>query len=68
MPMALFYILAVLIVCGLALWFLNQIPAIDPTMKQLIRAVVIIFAVIFVLWEMFGIFSGGGFGPAPYHR
>jgi hypothetical protein len=59
-PMQIFYIIAVLVVVGLALWFLGQIPAIDATMKQLIRAVLIIFAVLFCLYEVFGMFSGGG--------
>jgi hypothetical protein len=64
----LFYILAVLIVAGLLLWFLGQIPAIDAAMKQLIRAVIIIFACIFVLYEMFGMFGGGFHGlPGPCH-
>jgi hypothetical protein len=61
----LFYIIAVLVVAGLALWFLGQIPAIDATMKQLIRAVIIIFAVIFCLYELFGMFSGGMHLPGP---
>ena len=63
-----FYIIAVLVVAGLMLWFLGQLPAIDPTMKQLIRAVIIIFAVLLTLWFLFGIFSGSGVGmhmPSP---
>lgn len=56
--MTLFYIVAVLIVAGLLLWFLGQVPAIDPAMKQLIRAVIIIFACLFVLFELFGMFGG----------
>ena len=62
----LFYIVAVLIVAGLLLWFLGQVPAIDPAMQQLIRAVIIIFDALFALLELFGLFSGGVHGfPGP---
>jgi len=53
-PMQIFYIIAVLVVVGLALWFppVKYRPS-DATMKQLIRAVLIIFAVLFCLYEVF---------------
>ena len=59
MLMLLFEIVAVLLVAGLILYFLNVLPGIDPTMKALIRAVIIIAVVIFLLWMAFSLLGGG---------
>ena len=64
--MTLFYIIAVLLVAGVLLWDLGQLPGIDATIKQLVKIVIIVFAVLFVLYELFGMFSGmGGFRGLP---
>jgi len=41
------WIIVVLLIAGLALWVLGQIPWIDASMKQVIRIVII---VVVVLW------------------
>jgi hypothetical protein len=59
MPMSLFYIIAVVIIAGVCLWALNAFPAIDPTMKQIARVLIILFVVILVLYFLFSMVGGG---------
>lgn len=62
----LFYILVVLVIVAAGLYLLNRAPGLDDAMKGFIRAVVIVFAVLFVLWEMLSIFGSGFHGfPGP---
>jgi hypothetical protein len=42
-------IIVVLIVVGVVLWAIQAMPAIDPTMKQIIRVIIILLAVLWVL-------------------
>lgn len=46
-------IIVILLVAGLLLWALNSWPAIDPTIKQIIRILVIVVAVLWVLGLFF---------------
>jgi hypothetical protein len=50
-------ILVALIIAGLLLWAAMQLP-LDPTIKQLIRVVVIVVLVLWLL-KAFGLWSGG---------
>jgi len=68
MPLGLFWIIAVVIIAGVVLWALNSFPAIDPTMKQIARILIILLVVVMVLYFLFGLFAGGGIGmhmPGP---
>ena len=62
MPLGLFWIIAVVIIAGVVLWALNSFPAIDPTMKQIARILIILLVVVMVLYFLFGLFAGGGIG------
>ena len=62
MPLGLFWIIAVVIIAGVVLWALNSFPAIDPTMKQIARVLIIVLVVVMVLYFLFGLFAGGGIG------
>ena len=55
--MTLVDLIVVLVVVGVLLWAIQQFPAIDPTIKQIIRVLVVVFAVLYVL-QMVGLISG----------
>jgi len=55
-----------LVVAGLVLWVIEQFP-IDPTIKQIIRVVVIVVCVVIVLYWLVGALGGGAFAY-PYPR
>ncbi len=57
MPIALLWIVFVLVIVGLLLWALTQFP-IDATIAKLIRVVVIVVAAIYVLYTLFNLLSG----------
>ncbi len=56
--MSLIQLLVVLVVLGLALWALDQLP-IDATIKQIIRVVVIVLIILWLLSVFFGLGSLG---------
>jgi hypothetical protein len=60
MAMSFFWIIAVVIIAGVLLWAINAFPAIDATMKQIARVLIIVMVVIVVLYFLFGLFAGGG--------
>jgi hypothetical protein len=61
-------IVVALVIIGLLLWVVEQIPM-DPTIARIIRVVVIVFAVLYLLSLFSGVFGGLSLtGPAPYHR
>ena len=65
-PMALFQILIVLIVVGLILWGISQIPM-DRSHHCLIRVVVIVFVAIWLIYTLFGM--AGSMSTVPiFHR
>jgi hypothetical protein len=43
------HIIVILLVVGVVLWAVQAMPAIDPTMKQIVRVIVILLAVLWVL-------------------
>jgi len=52
-----------LVICGLLLWVVSQIPM-DPTIARIIRVVVIAFVVLYLLQIFTGVFSGfNSLGP-----
>jgi low temperature requirement protein LtrA len=51
--MDLIQIIVILLVVGVLLWAVNAMPAIDPTMKQIIRIVVVVVAVLWLLGMFF---------------
>lgn len=65
----LLYILAVLIVASLILYFVKTAPdaILDPIFKWVIRAVVIIVAVVLVIYWLLGMFGGGVVHPFPHY-
>lgn len=65
-PMALFQILIVLIVVGLILWGISQIPM-DATIARIIRVVVIVFVAIWLIYLLFGMAGSMSTGTI-FHR
>ena len=55
----------VLIVVGLLLWIVQQIPGLDPAIVRIIRVVVIVGVCIWLIYFLLG-FSGGLPGPGLY--
>jgi hypothetical protein len=60
-PLALLNTLVVLLVCGLILWAIQQIPM-DPAIAKIIRVVVIVFVAIWVIYLIAGMAGMTG-GP-----
>ena len=54
----LIYIVFAVLIVGVIVWGIDQIPAIDPTFKQLARVVLIVVLVIFVLVTLFQFLAG----------
>jgi hypothetical protein len=46
-------IVVVLLVVGILLWGLNALPGVDPTIKQIIRVVVIVIALLWIVARVF---------------
>jgi hypothetical protein len=65
-PGFLLQILIVLIVVGLLLWVVEQIPM-DATIKRIIRVVVIVFVCLWLIYILVGMFPASG-GIYPYRR
>jgi len=63
MFLGLFYIIAVILIAGVLLWGLNQFPAIDATIKQVVKVLVIVVVCIIVIWFLYGIVTSGGGVP-----
>ena len=56
-------IIVALIIVGLLLWVVQQIPM-DPAIARIIRVVAIVFVVIWLLYILMGAFGSGGY-PLP---
>ena len=59
MPYGLINILVVLVIAGLLLWAISQIPM-DPVIAKIIRVVVIVFVCIYLLYWLVGMLPAGG--------
>lgn len=64
-PGFLIQILIALIIVGLILWAITQIPM-DPAISRIIRVVVIVFVCIWLIYALLG--AGSLIGSAPYLR
>jgi uncharacterized membrane protein YhaH (DUF805 family) len=58
-PMFLIQVIIVLVVFGLALWILQQIPM-DPTIARIIRVVVIVCVCLWLLYILIGFMPAAG--------
>jgi hypothetical protein len=65
-PPFLIQIIVVLLIVGLLLWILQQIPGIDPAIIRIIRVVIIVCVVIWLIYLLSGLL--GGVGPYPLRR
>ena len=63
-PALLLQVIVALVIVGLVLWVVSQIPM-DPTIAKIIRVVVIVFVSIWLLYLVIGLL-GGMPGPGPY--
>lgn len=70
MPAGLLGLIVVIAIAGVLLWAISAFPALDATLKQIIRILVIVVVAIYVIMFVAGLFSGGlGFGHPIYpHR
>jgi hypothetical protein len=59
-------IVVVLIIVGLLLWVVTQIPGLDPAIVRIIRVVVIVAVVIWLLYAFVGMFGAGAFAVPRY--
>jgi hypothetical protein len=46
-------IVVVLLVVGILLWGLNALPGVNPTIKQIIRVVLIVIALLWIVARVF---------------
>ncbi len=62
-------IIVALVIVGLVLWVIDQIPM-DATIAKVIRIIVIVAVALWLLQLVVGLFSAGGFTlfPAPVRR
>lgn len=59
MLLSLLYIVVALVIAGVILYFVNSAPpGLDPTIRWLIRAVVIVVCLVLVLYFLVGLVSG----------
>ena len=64
-PAALLQIIIALVIVGLILWVIQQIPM-DPAIAKVIRVVVIVFVAIWLLYIVVGLLGGASAWPGPY--
>ena len=65
MPIFFIQIVIALVIVGLILWVVQQIPM-DPTIARIIRVVVIVFVVIWLLYVLAG--AAGSWSGTPLFR
>jgi hypothetical protein len=59
MPFALINIVVALVIVGLVLWAVQQIPM-DPAIAKIIRVIVIVVVCIYLLYFLLGLLPPGG--------
>ncbi len=64
MPFLISLIVGLLIV-GLILWALDQLPGIDPAIKNIIRVVIIVACVIWLIYALAGLAGYASFPAFP---
>ena len=67
MPYDLIYLVVVLVIVGLALWILQQIPM-DAAIARIIRVVVIVAVCIYLLFWLLALIPEGGSGFLPHRH
>lgn len=64
---ALLSLLVALLIVGVILWAVGQIPM-DPTIAKVIRVVVIVVVLIWLIYFLAGLLGGVGPYPYPYYH
>lgn len=54
----LIWVIAALLIVGVILWALNQIPGIDPAIKAVVRIVIIVVLAIWLIYFLAGLLTG----------
>lgn len=49
------WVIAALLIVGVLLWGLNQIPGIDPAIKAIVRVIIIVVLAIFLIYFLAGL-------------
>lgn len=62
-PAVLLQVIIILLVCGVLLWGLQQIPAVDPAIKGFIRVAVIVVVAIWLIMLL-----ADALGTPVFHR
>jgi thiosulfate reductase cytochrome b subunit len=57
-------IVIVLVIAGLILWAVTQVP-LDPAIQRMIHVVVIVCCVIFLIYELVSVLNGNGNSNGP---
>ena len=52
------YLLVALIVVGLIIWLVQQVPGLDPQLVNIVRVVAIVIFVIYVIYILMGLLGG----------
>ncbi|OGO34740.1 MAG: hypothetical protein A2W35_06500 [Chloroflexi bacterium RBG_16_57_11] len=60
-PAGLLSIIFMLLIVGVALWVLGQLPGVDESIKRVIRILIIAVVAIWLIYWLFGMVSGGAF-------
>ena len=61
----LIWLIAALLIVGVVLWGLQQIPGIDPTIRAFVRVIIIVALAIWLIYFVAGLLTGL---PALPHR
>jgi hypothetical protein len=56
-------LIVVILVAGVLVWAIDQLPAIDPTFKQVAKVIIIVVLAIYAIVTIAG-FMGAGWAPA----
>ena len=51
------FLVAALLIAGVLVWAIDQLPAIDPTFKQVAKVLIIVALAIFAIVTVFGLFG-----------
>ena len=62
-PAVFLQLIIVLVIVGLALWVISQIPM-DATIARIIRVVIIVIVCVWLLYFLVGLLGGAGAFPA----
>lgn len=63
MPLNLIWIIVAVLIAGVLVWGLDQLPAIDPTFKQVAKVIIIVVVVIWSIVLIVGMLGAGAAWP-----